>query len=829
MTGKPYGALGRSAIARKSQVFVVVAALLGFAELVSLGFNWQSADSHRFIVYLLLTFASSFIHLKRSDRAGGFSLSLPFVLLSIVDLSTRESVAIGCVAIVIQTLRAPEGWTLKRLVISVGVQATIIATASFMFHSLLPGWLKDSPLRMFIAAVALFIANTFPAAILRRFTGEQRLGELWKSSYFWAFPYYLVAGALAQLLHQGKSAVSSSSSLLALIALYMAYRHYRAQKTEWKIRAKHADDVAALHLRAIEGLALAVEAKDNMNTRGHIRRVQVYALGIGRSMGLTGPELEALQAASLLHDIGKLAVPEHILTKPGKLTPEEFGKMKVHPLVGAEIVEQMKFPYPVAPIVRAHHEKWDGSGYPYGLKGEDIPLGARILTVADWLDAMISDREYRKGIPLDKAIQQIVAEADKSFDPAVVEALRQQYQKLEESASKQAAQGPILSTDVAVENKATPGAGLDMCGLPDGSHGEDFLATINTAAREQQLLTAMAEASTSLNPIETMQRIETVLRGKIPHDALAFFVPEANVLKAEFAAGKNRDHLLNLEVPVGEGLIGWVAQNLQPVANGNPAVDPGFYCEAADPLQSVLAVPLKNNHGLVAILALYRAHKDAFTRIEFQLMSSIQPNIATALQNAFAYQEAESKANLDPLTGLLSRGQFVRLLDEEISRARRIKESLALVISELPGYEELARTIGEKPAEELLVNIGKGLRHSSREYDRLGRIGLNRFALVLPRTKAAHVIAILDRMREVTDRTGTAAFGRAVALKSAGAFYPDDGDGARHLLSVGEKRLEGAHQRWEESLRALIHAGGTSVDPGVAVEAEVAPVAERNA
>ena len=146
----------------------------------------------------------------------------------------------------------------------------------------------------------------------------------------------------------------------------------------------------------------------------------------------------------MLHDIGKLAVPEHILTKPGKLTPEEFAKMKVHPLVGAEIVEQMQFPYAVAPIVRAHHEKWDGSGYPFGLKGEDIPLGARILTVSDWLDAMISDREYRKGIPMDEAMQQIVAEADKSFDPTVVEALRQQYQKLEEAASKQAAQGPCF-------------------------------------------------------------------------------------------------------------------------------------------------------------------------------------------------------------------------------------------------------------------------------------------------------------------------------------------------------------------------------------------------
>ena len=119
----------------------------------------------------------------------------------------------------------------------------------------------------------------------------------------------------------------------------------------------------------------------------------------------------------MLHDIGKLAVPEHIISKPGKLTPEEFEKMKIHPIVGAEILEQVDFPYPVVPIVRAHHEKWDGSGYPDGLAGEDIPIGARILAAVDCLDALASDRQYRKALPLDEAMAKVVAEAGKSFDP----------------------------------------------------------------------------------------------------------------------------------------------------------------------------------------------------------------------------------------------------------------------------------------------------------------------------------------------------------------------------------------------------------------------------
>ena len=178
----------------------------------------------------------------------------------------------------------------------------------------------------------------------------------------------------------------------------------------------HAEQVSSLHLRTIEALALAIEAKDE-TTGEHLQRVRVYAMELAKELGLSEDETEALRAASVLHDIGKLAVPEHIISKPGKLTPEEFEKMKIHPIVGAEILEQVDFPYPVVPIVRAHHEKWDGSGYPNGLAGEAIPIGARILAAVDCLDALASDRQYRKALPLDEAMAKVVADAGKSFDP----------------------------------------------------------------------------------------------------------------------------------------------------------------------------------------------------------------------------------------------------------------------------------------------------------------------------------------------------------------------------------------------------------------------------
>jgi putative nucleotidyltransferase with HDIG domain len=194
------------------------------------------------------------------------------------------------------------------------------------------------------------------------------------------------------------------------------YRFYRLYLGRLEDEKLHVEQIAELHLRTIEALALAIDAKDH-TTHDHLQRVRVYAIEIGKEMGLSAVDLEALRAAALLHDIGKLAIPEHIINKPGRLSPEEFEKMKIHPVVGGEILERVNFPYPVVPIVRAHHEKWDGTGYPDGLQGEQIPIGARMLSVVDCLDALTSDRQYRRSIPLDEAMREVVSQAGKQFDP----------------------------------------------------------------------------------------------------------------------------------------------------------------------------------------------------------------------------------------------------------------------------------------------------------------------------------------------------------------------------------------------------------------------------
>src|SRR3989475_9268809 len=291
--------------------------------------------------------------------------------------------------------------------------------------------------------------NTVPVACAISLTEYKPVRKIWSECYFWSFPYYLVGAAIAGLVSFVSRSAGWLASLFVLAVIYLIHRSYRLYLARLEGEKKYAEDMASLHVRTIEALALAIEAKDQ-TTHAHLCRVQLYALEIGKELGLSEDEIQALRAAAVLHDIGKLAVPEHIISKPGRLSPEEFEKMKIHPVVGAEILERVQFPYPVVPIVRSHHEKWDGSGYPYGLRGEEIPIGARILAAVDCLDALASDRQYRRALPLDEVVRRLTQESGRSFDPRGVEELQRRYVELEQLARGSQARAFSLFTDVQI-------------------------------------------------------------------------------------------------------------------------------------------------------------------------------------------------------------------------------------------------------------------------------------------------------------------------------------------------------------------------------------------
>jgi putative nucleotidyltransferase with HDIG domain len=368
---------------------------------------------------------------------------------------------------------------------------------------------------------------------------------------------------------------------------------------------------------------------------------------------LTEDETEALRAASVLHDIGKLAVPEHIISKPGKLTPEEFDKMKIHPTVGAEILEQVDFPYPVVPIVRAHHEKWDGSGYPNGLAGEAIPVGARILSAVDCLDALASDRQYRKALPLDEAMAKVASEAGVAFDPRVVAILERRYVEWEKLARLQPLQvPPKLSTDIKVERGLAPAAGFaDSVEAPQTTSPAvkpaERLAAASLQAQSLTDLSHLLKGSLSLDDVLSL--LSARLRRLVPHDSLAVYFRKNNLLAAEYVSGENFRLFSSLSIPLGEGLSGWVAQNHKSILNGNPSVEPGYLNNPTQysTLRSALAVPLEGSAGVVAVLALYRARQDAFSRDDLEVLETIGSRLGAIIEQATAIKAAGTAAGAD--------------------------------------------------------------------------------------------------------------------------------------------------------------------------------------
>ena len=625
-----------------ARAFIAGMALMGLVCFATAFWHWQSTDPVKFTCYLIAALLASSLKVSLPGIEGTLSVNFLFTLLGILELSLPETLVIGLASTLAQFYWKPARRVkLVQLIFNLS-QVTVSSAVAYGAYKLVVIYVLHAPgpLALLVAAITHFGCNTAAMSTIIGLTEDKPIPKVWTASYLWSFPYYMVGAAAAGLVHFLNRHIGWQSSLLILPPIYLMYRSYRLYLGKLETEKKHAEQVSSLHLRTIEALALAIEAKDE-TTGEHLQRVRVYAMELAKELGLSEDETEALRAASVLHDIGKLAVPEHIISKPGKLTPEEFEKMKIHPIVGAEILEQVHFPYPVVPIVRAHHEKWDGSGYPNGLAGEDIPIGARILAAVDCLDALASDRQYRKALPLNEAMAKVVADAGKAFDPKVVEILRRRYIELEKMANEQPLQAPPkLSTDIKVERGLAPDAGFAESAQADtkasAPAGKEAALIVTARQQGQAILDFSRQSGSSLCAEDILSLLAVRLKHLVPHDSMAVYCPKNGTLSAEFVSGENFRLFSSLRIPEGEGLSGWVAQNHKAILNGNPSVEPGYLNDPTkySTLRSALAVPLEGTSGVAAVLALYRAAQDAFTPDELRVVEAIGAGIGIALESA---------------------------------------------------------------------------------------------------------------------------------------------------------------------------------------------------
>jgi diguanylate cyclase (GGDEF)-like protein/putative nucleotidyltransferase with HDIG domain len=778
-----------------AKVFISLVVMAGTCVLVYSAVRPTSKNIAQFICYLLIAILAARLKVRLPGITGTMSVNFLFILLGILELGFAETLALATGAILVQCFYRDRPSPLQ-VTFNLSATATSIAVAYNVYHLAISGaQVTSHPLLLGLAAISYFAANTGSIAAVIALTEQRSIKNLWVECYFWSFPYYLVGAAFAGMIGWFNREFGWETSLLIVPIIYLIYRSYRLYLGKLEDEKRHVEEMATLHLRTIEALALAIEAKDH-TTHDHLQRVRVYAIEVAKELQVTAGEMEALHAAALLHDIGKLAVPEHIISKPGRLTPEEFEKMKIHPLVGAEILERVRFPYPVVPIVRAHHEKWDGSGYPFGLKGEEIPIGARILSSVDFLDAMASDRQYRRALPLEEVMKRLSAESGKSFDPKVVSVLERRYRQLEKLVESTFRRETVtsLSTEMKVEAGAAPAAGFEDITVKDAPGQEaTFLSSIAAARQEAQTLFELSQdLGASLSLGETLSVFSVKLRRLVPYDAIAIYVKRDAELVPELVSGDNHRLFSSLRIPWGSGLSGWVAQNRKPIINGNPSVEPGYLNDPTkfSTLRSALAIPLEGLAGVVGVLALYHAEVDAFTSDHLRILLAISSKMALAIENAVKYEQAESSAVTDYLTGLPNARSLFLQLDRELARCKRDTTSLVVMVSDMDGFKQINDRFGHLEGNRVLRLFAQALKDSCREYDYVARMGGDEFVVVAPGLTAEAAAKKAESLRELARKAGQEVCSEDILSLSVGqALYPEDGKDAEALLAEADRRM----------------------------------------
>ncbi len=586
--------------------------------------------------------------------------------------------------------------------------------------------------------------------------------------------------------------------IIALVHLLFRFNEKRVSEVTraQAEKLKYIEEIADLHMNTIESLAIAIDAKDQ-TTHGHVRRTQIYATEMGKLLKVSESELRALVAGALLHDIGKLAVPEYILNKPGKLTEAEFAKMKIHPTVGGDILKRVNFPYPVEDIVRFHHEKWDGSGYPKGLRADHIPLVARIISVVDFYDATRCDRPYRKGMKREDSLALLQKMSGTAFDPKVVALFAKHVIEFDTLIAQEDIQEQVASAQLDLTTKARPDAGLasDILGVPDDSTG---FRSITEAQREVFALHEIAQTiGSSLNLNDTVTLISNKLRAIVPFDTCVIFVVDdlSGKAIAMHVVGDHAEFFRMRRMNVGDGITGWVIANSRSMCNSSPELDMvGLPDEIARSYRGVLVSPLIREDGAFGAIALYAKGRTSYTTEHVRLLESVCQHAASALNNALTFEKTKESALTDPLTELPNARGFYMMLEQRLAECERLgRESLSVISMDLDDFKEINDRYGHAMGDRLLASVARVIRKELRQMDILSRYAGDEFVAIMPMASQVMAEGIADRIsKAVANHSFSVRPGKQVTVGvSLGiACFPNHGETTEELLTAAARNMQ---------------------------------------
>lgn len=745
-----------------ARTYVVAVVAAGAAVLAHAALSLPPANLTLFSMLLVIAVVTSTakIELPLGRSQSNLSLSHAVNFWALLALGPSATALIAAPSALAQcTIRTAARNPLHQVVFSIATLTITVWVAGLPLgvtmgadHSSLQSLVRATA----VVAPLYFFVNTALVAGAIALSTRQPLIRIWRRNFLWSAPSYLAGAVLAAV-----ATVAWDRGLFAWLALlaaplYLVFRSYHtvvARLREEQDETRRAMDV---QLATIEALALAIEAKAGC-TPEHIRSIQLYAATLAEAVGLSDAEVQAVRTAALLHDVGNLAVPEHILAKAEALTPEEFERVKLHPRAGAEILRHVPFGAPVAELVLCHHERWDGLGYPAGLRGTAIPVGARILAIADCYSTLQTDRPYRPARSTVAALAVLHEHAGTAFDPELVD---------------------LLTTRLHL-SAALPGQGGNQ--RADGDRNQTVLHDITGTHREEQTLYEIAQAlGSSLGVEDAMLLIHDKVNRLVPFVTCALFLGnDTDGYACRYAHG-----------PGTEALLTWTGKSWSDLVQQLPPGD--GRAGRAHHLAALLPSPLVFEGRQIGGLVIYHSTPACFTDEHRRVFGRVSEQAAAVIHNSTRYEQTQHESHTDALTGLPNRRSLDQQLAAGIAVAASAGGTASVIGLDLDRLKEINDIYGHEAGDRALRAVGAALRSTVRESDLCARFAGDEFVAVLwgcsPEHEARRVAEVQAAVREYPfePRPGVRV---DLSISAGCARFPEDGRTVEELLAVADRRM----------------------------------------
>jgi putative nucleotidyltransferase with HDIG domain len=769
-----------------SSIIVVGATTLALSayELYSdpIGWSW--------VVLAVLTLLSGSATVKLPSVPATISISETFVFTSVLLFGPAAgAITVALDALVMNLWLGRSKHPLYRLLFNICALPTALWLSAQLFYALAPEGMRplslhDTPINigtlilpLLAFTVSYFLLNSWLIAFAISF--ERRLSAflVWRRNFAWLSLNYFGGASIAALLVTYTREIDFAYLAFVLPLLAVIYVTFAVSMGRVEDANRHLVQLNRLYMSTIETLAMAIDAKDQI-THGHIRRVQHIAVGLAKAIGITDDlQIRAIEAASLLHDMGKLAVPEYILNKPGPLTAAEFNRMKLHASVGADILSAIEFPYPVVPIVRHHHENWDGSGYPDGVRGSDIPIGARVLSVADCFDALTSDRPYRPRLTDAEALRILQDRSGTMYDPLIVNTFTSVYKNLLPAPE---------DSDTTGTGLATISRGRDAVDYMPASGG---FSDITASTEEMVVLYDLArDLAGRIDIADAGDLIAKHLRRMIPAATVVFYLynEESDEIVAAHETGDNIGCFSGIRIPRGQRLSGWVAANRRTIVNSDPYLDLGEVARTLSPrLRSCLSVPLLNGNDLVGVLTIYSTRSQAFTDDHRRIAEAIARQVSQTIRHAVSFEDPGRRELVDRHSDLPNAHQLQRLIEFKLSA----EDSGASVVVIHISWELPDAAVTKEHRESIAVTLADITRRAMRGGDVLFRYGEAELVALLTHTRREGGGPVKDRISAELSRALTQMnqWHQLARIRVGWSCGPEQGKTAERLITVARR------------------------------------------